>query len=358
MKLKAKSNLPVLFSGIFVGLTAVLMVYLGNPKNMGLCIACFLRDTAGALGLHRAEAVQYIRPEIIGIVLGAFIISIFKKEFQAKGGSAPFARFIIGIFVVIAALVFLGCPLRMVLRLAGGDLNAIFGLTGFIAGVYAGSIFLNKGFSFKRNYNLQRVEGFLFPALQILFLILLLIKPAFLFFSAKGPGSLHAPILIALIGGLLVGAVAQRSRLCLAGGIRDLAIFKDPHLLYGFLGILLGALALNLVLGYFNPGFKDQAVAHNDGLWNFLSMALVGLGSVFLGGCPLRQLVLSAEGNIDSVITVMGMMVGGAVSHNFGLASSTAGPTSSGKVAVAIGFIVILAIGLLSIERVGKNNRS
>ena len=36
---------------------------------MGMCIACFIRDIAGALGLHRAAVAQYIRPEIIGIVL-------------------------------------------------------------------------------------------------------------------------------------------------------------------------------------------------------------------------------------------------------------------------------------------------
>ena len=40
---------------------------------------------------------------------------------------------------MIGALMFLGCPLRMVIRLGGGDLNALVGLVGFIAGILAGN---------------------------------------------------------------------------------------------------------------------------------------------------------------------------------------------------------------------------
>ena len=59
-------------AGVIMGLVAATLAYFGNPANMAICIACFVRDTAGALGLHSAEPVQYARPEIIGIVLGAF----------------------------------------------------------------------------------------------------------------------------------------------------------------------------------------------------------------------------------------------------------------------------------------------
>ena len=77
----------ILAAGVAVGIAALILTASGNPKNMGFCIACFLRDTAGGLGLHRAAAVQYIRPEIIGLVLGSFGIALFKGEFSAKGGS-------------------------------------------------------------------------------------------------------------------------------------------------------------------------------------------------------------------------------------------------------------------------------
>jgi YedE family putative selenium metabolism protein len=252
---------------------------------------------------------------------------------------------------MIGALMFLGCPLRMVLRMAGGDLNALIGLAGFAAGIGAGIIFLNKGFTLKRTYGLVKFEGFVFPAVMIGLLILLIAKPAFIFFSAKGPGAAHADVLLSLIAGLIVGALAQRTRLCMVGGIRDLVLFKDWYLISGFLAILVTAMIGNLVMGKFTLGFANQPVAHADGLWNFLGMALAGWGSVLLGGCPLRQLILSAEGNIDSVITVIGMTAGAAFAHNFSLAASANGPSPNGKAAVIIGFAVLLLVSSFNLEK-------
>ena len=124
MELKREKT-GIILAGLVIGVIASLLVLLGNPLNMGFCIACFLRDTAGALGLHGAANVQYIRPEIIGLVLGSFLLATARKEFGSKGGSAPVTRFVLGFFVMIGCLMFLGCPFRMILRLAGGDLNAV-----------------------------------------------------------------------------------------------------------------------------------------------------------------------------------------------------------------------------------------
>ena len=52
----------VVAAGLAVGIAAVVLTLLGNPSNMGFCIACFLRDIAGACGLHSAAKVQYVRP--------------------------------------------------------------------------------------------------------------------------------------------------------------------------------------------------------------------------------------------------------------------------------------------------------
>lgn len=342
-----KEKRGIIFAGGLVGLISVALVYFGNPKNMGACIACFLRDTAGALGFHRAEVVQYIRPEIIGMILGAFIIAVFTKEFKVKGGSSPFLRFILGVIVMIGALMFLGCPLRMVLRMAGGDLNALVGLLGFSAGIFIGIQFLNKGFSLKRNYTMNTLEGYAMPVIGVLLLVLLVSAPAVIFFSETGPGSMHAPVAIALIAGLVIGIVAQRTRLCMVGGIRDLIMFKDTYLISGFISIFVVALVGNMILGYFKLGFVEQPIAFNDGTWNFMGMLVAGWGSVLLGGCPLRQLILSGEGNSDSAITIMGMVVGAALAHNFKLASSAEGATPNGKIAIFIALAVLLAISVL-----------
>ncbi len=345
----------LLLSGLVIGIISVVLVWLGNPANMGFCNACFLRDIAGSLGLHRAEAVQYIRPEIIGVILGAFLISVGKREFQVRGGSSPVLRFVLGFVVMVGALMFLGCPFRMILRLAGGDLNALVGLFGFAAGIGAGVLFLNKGFTLKRTHDLPVLEGLALPLGSVGLFFLLLFGASFLLFSETGPGSMHAPIWISLAAGLIVGVLAQRTRLCMVGGLRDVALFKDWTLLLGFVGILAAALVGNLVLGYFKLGFSGQPIAHTDGLWNFLGMAVVGLGSVLLGGCPMRQLVLAGEGNSDSTLAVLGMVAGAAFSHNFKLASSANGPTENGKIAVLIAFAVLGAIAVFNSGLVKKD---
>ena len=336
----------VVLTGAFLGIAAVVLVKFGNPGNMGFCIACFLRDIAGALKLHNAAPVQYMRPEVIGLVLGAFAIAFAKKEFKPRGGSAPFTRFTLGFFVMIGALMFLGCPLRMFLRLGAGDLNAVFGLVGFIIGIAIGVFFLNKNFSLSRAYPQSKQEGLLPPLVMIAFLVVLVAIPAVLTFSEKGPGSMRAPLALALGIGLVGGALAQRSRLCTAGGIRDAIMLKDFHLLWGSLSILAAVLIGTLVTGQFKLGLAGQAIAHTDGLWNALGMVLVGWASVLLGGCPLRQLILTGEGNTDSAVTVTGLVTGAAFAHNFGLASSGKGPTSAGMIAVVIGLIVTACISI------------
>jgi len=352
MASKLKQHGLIIGAGLIVGLIAAILSWQGNPANMGFCIACFLRDIAGAVGLHRAAVVQYIRPEIIGLVLGAMGMAFFGKEFQVRGGSSPVSRFVLGFCVMVGALMFLGCPLRMVLRISGGDLNAVLGLAGFAAGIFVGTLFLKMGFSLKKSTPQPMVEGFLMPAITVGLLALLVAAPAFIFFSEEAPGSLRAPIALALAAGLIVGALAQKTRLCMVGGIRDAIMFQDFHLLLGFVAIGVAALAGNLVLG--NPvsfSFDGQPVAYNDGLWNMLGMVLVGFGSVLLGGCPLRQLILAGSGNSDSSVAVLGMVTGAAFCHNFGLASSGKGPTANGQIAVIIGLVVVAAIGAANLNK-------
>ena len=342
-------NWLLLVTGVVIGIAALVLGKLGNPGNMGFCIACFLRDIAGSLGLHSASAVQYFRPEIVGIVIGSMIMALATKEFKGKGGSSPVIRFGLGAFVMIGALMFLGCPLRMVIRIGGGDLNAIVGLVGFIVGILVGVLFLKKGFSLRRAYPQSKAEGAAFPLAMLVLFVLCATGICGLFrASVDGPGSKYAPVIASLIAGLVVGALAQRSRLCMAGGLRDAVLFRDFGLIAAFGAIIITVLLGNVILGNFTGfSFADQPVAHTDGLWNFLGMALVGWCSILLGGCPLRQLVLAGEGNSDSAITVLGMIAGAAFCHNFGLASSAKGPTENGKIAVLVGFGVALAVSLI-----------
>lgn len=348
--MKKKGLILLLLCGGVIGLAAIVLMKLGNPPNMGICVACFLRDTAGALGLDSAANVQYIRPEIIGFILGAFVLAVAGKEFRPTGGSSPLLRFVISFFVMVGALVFLGCPLRMVLRLAAGDLNALVGLAGFTGGIALGGLLLKKGFSLGRATPQPKASGFVMPALAVALLVFLLVRPGFILFSEEGPGAAAAPIAVALIAGLVIGGLAQRSRMCMAGGIRDVILIKNPNLLLGYGAVFAVALIANLAVGNFKLGFAEQPIAHTDFVWNFLGMALVGYGSILIGGCPLRQVIMAGEGNADAGICVMGMLAGAATAHNFGIAASPAGAPVNGQIAVVIGLVVLSAIALLNIK--------
>jgi hypothetical protein len=294
-----------------------------------------------------------MRPEIIGFVLGALIAALSFNDFRPRAGSAPIVRFVLGVWAMIGALVFLGCPWRAMLRLSGGDGNAILGLLGLVFGIFIGTRFLKSGYTLGRENKTYPAVGLLLPGIMILFLALMLIFPqlqdqnksGILFYSLKGPGAMHAPLIISLIVGLGVGFIAQRSRFCTMGAFRDLLLFKQTHLLGGVIALIVAAFAVNLVVGQFHPGFAEQPVAHDLHIWNFLGMALAGLAFALAGGCPGRQLFMAGEGDGDAAVFVLGMIVGAAFSHNFGLASSPAGVGPYGIQAVFLGLAVCLAIG-------------
>jgi hypothetical protein len=339
--------------GAIIGVLAALLQKLGNPGNMGICVACFERDIAGAVGLHRAGVVQYMRPEIIGFVLGSLGAALAARDFRPRAGSTPVARFVLGVFAMIGALVFLGCPWRAMLRLAGGDLNAVFGIAGLVAGVWIGTLFLKKGYNLGPAGKSYPATGLIMPVIMAGALALLLLFPqvpeqaksGVLFYSLKGPGAMHAPLFISLGVGLLVGALAQRSRFCTMGAFRDLILFRQTHLFGGVAALLVAAWGANMAFGQFHPGFEGQAVAHTQGVWNFMGMVLAGLAFALAGGCPGRQLFLAGEGDGDAAVFVFGMVVGAAFAHNFGLASSPKGVGPHGIAAVVIGLAVCLAMG-------------
>ncbi len=321
------SKKKLALAGVLCGLVAAALAYFGNPANMAFCIACFIRDTAGALGMHQAAPVMYARPEIIGLVLGAFIISVATKEYRSTAGSAPMIRFILGMIIMIGpvmyarpeiiglvlgafiisvatkeyrstagsapmirfilgmiimigSLVFLGCPLRMVIRMSAGDLNAWVALIGFVLGVATGVLALKKGFSLGRAYVTNVASGAVLPIITVGILILLT-TTNLLKFSESGPGSMHAPIIVSLIGGLLFGVFAQKSRMCFAGGIRDVILMKNFDLLTVVGSLFVVMLIYNVATDGFVLGFDTPGViAHSEHLWNILGMYAVGFAAV------------------------------------------------------------------------------
>lgn len=203
MNSETKERVILVVCGVVAAAVAIMLASSGNPGNMAICIACFVRDTAGAMKLQTNETVQYLRPEIIGIIVGACVMAFANKEFKATAGSSPFTRFVLGFVMMIGCLVFLGCPLRMVLRMAGGDLNAWVALIGFAAGIGVGVLFLKKGFSLGRAEAVKKAEGLALPVIVIAVFVLSITTTVFAV-SQSGPGSMHAPVALSSSAVLLL----------------------------------------------------------------------------------------------------------------------------------------------------------
>lgn len=349
-------------SGVVIGLLVMLLAMSGNPANMAICVACFIRDAAGALKLHTAAPVQYFRPEIVGFVCGSFLISMATKEYRSTAGSAPMVRFLLGAVMMIGALVFLGCPLRMVLRMSAGDLNAYVALIGFAGGVATGSCFLKKGFSLGRAYETKPLSGAVLPVLLAALLVIGVATGAYVA-STEGPGSKHAPLLLTLMVALVIGALAQKSRMCFAGSIRDVILMKNFDLLSIIAALFAVMTIYNIATDNFHLSFSGQPIAHSQHLWNILGMYVVGFAAVLAGGCPLRQLILAGQGSSDSAVTFLGMLLGAAFAHNFNLVGSAAkaatatdaavpgGPAMPGKIAVIVCIVLLFVIAATNLRR-------
>ena len=346
--------------GAVIGIGAMLLSYYGNPPNTGLCISCFMENVAGALRLHDNLRMQYLRPEIIGLLLGSFGWSVWRREFMATGGSSPLLRFLIEMLLIVGCSVFIGCPVKMVLRLAAGDLGALTGLAGLVAGVYIGLEFVENGFRLGKPSELPRASGYVLPALALLLLALAATKPSFLGESVKGSGALHAPFLLSLGLGLLIGALAQQTQFCITGAIARPFLWgprevmscpRSTGLLIGLVSFFGFALAASLLTGQFHLGLHGQPSSNDSYGWAFLGMLLVGFGSILIRGCPLRQLVAAGQGDTDAGVTVLGMLAGSALVQNWGLAGDPAGTPVAGQVAVLAGLGLLLGAGLLNRRR-------
>jgi uncharacterized membrane protein YedE/YeeE len=147
---------------------------------------------------------------------------------------------------------------------------------------------------------------------------------------SKDVAIIAVPI-VTLILGLIIGWLGQRSGFCSIGGFRDFFMFKHTRLLFGFLALIGGAFIGYLVFKILFPAaFEGFFWVLGKGLMPvpgapasltvaaYIILAIVGgiavgLIGVLLGGCPLRQLVMTSEGNLKSLFFVIGMAIGSVV---------------------------------------------
>jgi YedE family putative selenium metabolism protein len=297
----------------------------------------------------------------MGVVLGAMTAALITGTWRSRGGSAPFVRFILGVFAMLGVLIFLGCPWRAILRLGGGDMNGLIGIAGLAAGSAVAGIFSKRGYSLGEPPGAPRVAGLLMPAVMVMLLALVTLHVSFapgsaLYFSKKGPGAMHAPLIFSLVAGVIVGILAQQSRFCVVGAFRQAAVDRKYRLLAAVVAMLAAYFAGKLITGSFKAGFTDMPMSHTAYIWSFLAMVLCGLAFSLGGGCPGRQLVLCGEGDGDAAIFCAGMLCGAGICHNWNLVAApdktagdvltVGGPTTEAMVAVGAGIVFCVVVGI------------
>jgi YedE family putative selenium metabolism protein len=333
-----------------IGVLAAVLVLAGNPGNMGLCGACFLRDLGGALHLHSGPAI--FRPEMLGIVLGALLWSALARRHIGRSGGFAVARFLLCVAMAFGALVFLGCPFRLLQRLGGGDLHAWAALPGLVLGVGIARWFERGGVSPGKTQEAPLSVGLLGPLTFAALLFLFVGTDVLL---GPGPGEdgkpAHAPWLLSLGLALPAGGILSATGFCVISAARQ--VFSGPRGMLLAATLLVAAYGLVLALaGQAQWSMGTQPVAHGDWVWNTLALVLVGLCGAFAGGCPVRQLVMAGEGNGDAFVGVCGLVVGGALAHGLSIASAAAsaetvgGVSFAGKTTVAIAIPLVLIYGL------------
>lgn len=345
------SIFPMVVLGSLFGVAAVVLALAGNPVNTGLCVSCFFVNVAGALGLHSSLASSYLRPEILAILIGSFLVAFAAGEFKSRGSGLSPLKFLGGAFLIIGCEVFIGCPIKMLLRIAGGGVVALAGLLGLAGGVILGSLFLREGFSLFPARVKREASGMVLPLAA--FLVLFASTSGVYAFAAGvlGSSARHAPFALSLGLGLAAGAIGQRTRFCITGGIKNLflgRVYQDISVVTAF---FVTVLIFNLLTGGFRFSYLFEPGGHTDLTWAFLSMGMVGFGSILIGGCPFRQLVLAGTGEVDAGWAVLGMLAGAALSVTLGLSSTAAGVSVPGKLAVLGGWMFFLGMGLLGKKR-------
>jgi len=335
----------IIFAGIGIGLLSVFLVYFNITP---FYVSCFLRDISASLGFCHIQGIHYPQPVTWGLIIGSFFATALFKEiktgFNKKNVYNPMLMFILGIIMMIGALLFMACPMGMIYRIARGDLNALLAVPGYILGIFIGVIFINNGFSLKNTYSSNRSNVIVRFISYVLF-IFLIAAPIYILFK-NNIEVRHYLWGISIVAGIVSGFLFQRSRLCTMGAIRNYLLIRNNFLGLGILAFIIVIITGYYFIGMINFGFADQPRAHTDFIWNIIGMFIVGLSSVFAEGCPLRHIILAGEGQLNSLITVFGMITGASISFNFGIAASVEGVGLNGVIAASICVFVLLSIGV------------
>ncbi len=142
-------------AGMIIAATSVCAQVLLNfapPEAYGICLVCHGRDLFAQIGraiFSTPIEMSEIAREgpivtVFGILIGAFIAAKTSGEFRWQWVESKWFAFICGIVVSICALIVSGCPMRILIRTAYGELNALFALIALVLGCIVGTLLLKS----------------------------------------------------------------------------------------------------------------------------------------------------------------------------------------------------------------------
>lgn len=148
------SRITPITAGIAIGILAVAAQRLfDEPQAYGVCIACHSRDMLGwifnnllSINLVDVTTAGLFAPILtpLGILIGAHLAARKNNIFSMPGQRGHARMFLLGFLVMVFALLLAGCPLRLLLRIAYGDMLSVFGLIWMVAGIAFGITVLRR----------------------------------------------------------------------------------------------------------------------------------------------------------------------------------------------------------------------
>lgn len=133
-----------LVAGALLGVLAVVasgfLAPAGAPPAYGICVACHGRDLLAGLGLRSwvgTTGAGGLVLTTVGLVLGAALAAALNGEQRRRPARQPVQSLVLGALTMCAALLALGCTTRLALRVAYGDVLAIWSLAGVALAIVA-----------------------------------------------------------------------------------------------------------------------------------------------------------------------------------------------------------------------------
>ena len=114
--------------------------------------------------------------------------------------------------------------------------------------------------------------------------------------------------ILGLVIGLIFGAIAQKKQFCFSGSIKDYFLFKSTKRGASVvMAMIVAIISTSLISSYFELDL-EESIYYRDNLNYFaiiLGGSLFGVGMMLADGCSNRHLIKFAQGDKNSIISIV-----------------------------------------------------